>query len=128
MPTVIIKEEDRKPLVNWQKNQKIPIHIWHAFFDEAYGISLTDAERLISSGKIEPTRQVFQAPGGATTEKTIYKIYYRYAYPLAITTKEPRLVANSITDKNGHILPYVCFVGGTSQLSGEAVSILDSLK
>lgn len=128
LPTIIIKEEDRKPLRKWQRERNISIHIWHAFFDEAFGISLTDAEKLISRGDIAPTKQVFQAPGGATTEKVIYKIYYRHAYPLATTTEEPKLIADSITDKNGHILPYVRFVGGTSRLSAEALSVLDSLK
>lgn len=127
-PTIIIKEEDREPLKIWQKKRKVPIHIWHAFFDEAFGISLVDAERLFSQGDIAPTEQVFQAPGGATTKKTIYKIYYRHAYPLAATLEEPQLVADSITDKNGHILPYVRFVGGKSQLNEQALSILDSIK
>lgn len=31
LPTIIIKEEDRKPLKSWQRKHKIPIHIWHAF-------------------------------------------------------------------------------------------------
>jgi len=128
VPTIIIKEEDREPLKIWQKKRKIPIHVWHAFFDEAYGISFADAERLFTRGDIEPTEQVFQAPGGATTKKVIYKIYYRHAYPLATTVEEPRLVADSITDKNGHILPYVRFVGGKSQLSEQALSVLDSVK
>lgn len=128
LPTIILKEEDRKPLRTWQRSRKIAIHIWHAFFDVAYGISFREAERLIQRGDIEPTKQVFQAPGGATTEKIIYKIYYRHAYPLATTIAEPKLVADSITDKNGHILPYVRFVGGKSQLTVEALSILDSLK
>ncbi|MBI4827984.1 MAG: AccI family restriction endonuclease [Nitrospinae bacterium] len=107
LPTIIIKEEDRSPLRKWQERRNISIHIWHAFFDEAFGISLEKAENLIPQGDIQPTIQVFQAPGGATTEKIIYKIYYRYAYPLAATVEEPQLVADSITDKNGHILPYV---------------------
>ena len=97
LPTIIIKEEDRNPLKAWQEDRHIPIHIWHAFFDEAYGISLSDAERLILQGDIEPTKQVFQAPGDATTVKVIYKIYYRYAYPLSKTIEEPKLLADSIT-------------------------------
>ncbi len=128
LPTIIIKEEDRTPLKNWQTQRKIPIHVWHAFYDEAFGISLTDAEGLFSQGDIEPTEQVFQAPGGATTKKVIYKIYYRYAYHLATIVEEPQLVAESITDKNGHILPYVRFVGGKSKLSTEALSLLDTIK
>lgn len=128
LPTIIIKEEDREPLKRWQMERRIPIHVWHAFFDEAYGISFTDAEHLFTRGDIEPTEQVFQAPGGATTKKVIYKIYYRHAYPLATTVEEPSLVADSITDKNGHILPYVRFVGGESRLSEQAVNVLDSVK
>jgi AccI restriction endonuclease. len=128
LPTIIIKEEDRAPLKNWQTKRVIPIHVWHAFFDEAFGISLADAEKLFLGGDIEPTEQVFQAPGGATTKKVIYKIYYRHGYPLATTVEEPQLVADSITDKNGHILPYVRFVGGKSKLSTEALSLLDSIK
>ncbi len=128
VPTIIIKEEDREPLKSWQKKRRVPIHVWHAFFDEAFGISLVDAEKLFAQGNIEPTEQVFQAPGGATTRKIIYKIYYKHAYPLATTIEEPQLVADSITDKNGHILPYVRFVGGKSQLSEQALNVLDSTK
>lgn len=126
VPTIIIKEEDREPLMAWQKKRRIPIHVWHAFFDEAYGISLADAERLFKQGDVEPTEQVFQSPGGATTRKIIYKICYRHAYLLATTVEEPKLVADFITDKNGHILPYVRFVGGKSNLSEQALAVLNA--
>lgn len=128
VPTIIIKEEDREPLKTWQERRRIPIHVWHAFFDEAYGIPFVKAEHLFACGDIEPTEQVFQAPGGATTKKVIYKIYYHHAYPLATTVEEPKLVADSITDKNGHILPYVRFVGGKFQLSSPALAVLDAVK
>jgi hypothetical protein len=70
---------------------------------------------------------VFQAPGGATTRKDIYKIYCQYGYLLGESQEEPNLVAAHITDKNGHILPYVKFEGGTIRLSSEAVRVLDLL-
>ncbi|HUT33617.1 MAG TPA: AccI family restriction endonuclease [Planctomycetota bacterium] len=124
LPTILLKEEDRGPLKQWQKDRGVPIHIWHAFFDEAFGISLQRAEKLITNGDIEATQQVFQAPGGATTRKVIYKIYYLHAYRLASTQEEPQLVAASITDKNGHILPYVRFVGGSSELCQDALEVL----
>jgi len=127
VPTVILKEEDRKPLGKWQHAHRIPIHIWHVFYDTAFGVSLDDAERLIRTGRIEETTQIFQAPGGATTLKSIYKIYYHHAYPLGEAVEEPTLVAASITDKNGHILPYVRFQGGRLALSSEALEILEGL-
>lgn len=127
LPTVILKEEDRKPLLAWQANHGIPIHIWHVFYDMAFGLALDEAERLILSRLIEPTEQVFQAPGGPTTAKIIYKIYHQYAYPLATAQTDPELIATSITDKNGHILPYVRFHGGTVALTSKARTLLNEI-
>lgn len=127
LPTIIIKEEDREPLKKWEQQNHVPIHVWHVFYDQAFGISLDKAERLINDGFIQPTIQTFQAPGGATTKKAIYKIYYRYGYPLGDSIKEPSLVSAHVEDKNGHILPYVKFEGGKLELHKEAIEVLDSL-
>ncbi len=124
LPTLILKEEDREPLQKWQDMNNIPIHIWHVFYDMAFGIPLDKAQELIEQGLILPTEQVFQAPGGATTRKVIYKIYYHYAYPLGDATQEPELKARFIEDKNGHILPYVHFEGGRMDLRTEALAVL----
>lgn len=124
LPTVIIKEEDRIPLSRWQQENKIPIHVWHVFFDKAYGLSFDEAQRLVTEGLILPTEQVFQAPGGATTKKAIYKYYYHYAYPLGIATERPQLIPAFIEDKNGHILPYVKFEGDSLDILPEAIKIL----
>lgn len=127
VPTVILKEQDLAPLRDWQKERGVPIHIWHVFYDIAFGIALDTTEELIASGRIAPTSQVFQAPGGATTKKTIYKVYYHYAYPLGESKEEANLVADSITDKNGHILPYVRFEGGTLGITQDALDVLDMI-
>jgi hypothetical protein len=127
LPTVIIKEEDRTPLNRWQVQRQVPIHIWHVFYDQAYGLSLERAESLVAEGLIQPTVQVFQAPGGATTRKAIYKYPYLYAYLLGEAREEPTLIGACIEDKNGHILPYVRFDGGTLGLSSEALQQLDLL-
>lgn len=127
LPTVIIKEEDRIPLSKWQKENKIPIHVWHVFFDRAFGLPFDEAERLIQEGLIEPTTQTFQAPGGATTKKAIYKYYYHYAYPLGISIERPNLVPAYIEDKNGHILPYVKFEGGSLEITPDAITLLKQL-
>lgn len=124
LPTVIIKEEDRMPLNKWQTENKIPIHVWHVFFDRAYGLSFDEAQRLVADGLILPTEQVFQAPGGATTKKAIYKYYYHYAYPLGIANEKPQLIPAFIEDKNGHILPYVKFEGGSLDFTNDALNIL----
>jgi len=127
LPTVIVKDEDRAVLAGWQQERGVKIHIWHVFYDLAFGLSLDRAEELIRQGNIEATVQVFQAPGGATTRKTIYKFYYLYAYPLGETQGEVKLAADRIVDKNGHILPYVRFEGGSLKLADEALNVLDEV-
>lgn len=124
LPTIIIKEEDREPLRQWQEKRGIPIHIWHVFYDLAYGLAFDRAEELVAKKFTEPTIQVFQAPGGATTKKAIFKHYYHYGYPLGSSVEEPQLIPAYVEDKNGHILPYVSFSGGRLQLSPEAIQVL----
>jgi AccI restriction endonuclease len=124
LPTIIIKEEDRAPLKEWQAQRGVPLHIWHVFFDLAYGLAFNRAEELIQQKLTEGTVQVFQAPGGATTRKVIYKHYYHYGYPLGSGTEEPRLLPSCIEDRNGHILPYVTFDGGGLRLSDSALQEL----
>lgn len=124
LPTLILKAEDREPLQRWQSTNGVPIHIWHVFYDMAFGISLDRAHALIADGLIMPTEQIFQSPGGATTRKVIYKLYYHYGYPLGDATEEPMLKARFIEDRNGHILPYVHFEGGRMTLRDEALQIL----
>ena len=128
LPTVILKDEDLEPLHEWQSQNRIGIHIWHAFYERAYGLTLDKAQRLIADGSIHASAQVFQAPGGPTTTKILYRIYYHHAYPLAVTTEDPTLVADCIEDKNGHILPYVKFQGGKLRMVAEALKVLAAAK
>lgn len=128
LPTIIVKHEDITRLDAWQRDHKVPIHVWHVFFDRAFGISFDSALGLFRTGKIAETVQTFQAPGGATSKKSIYKIYYHYAYELGISVEEPELRAQVILDKNGHVLPYVAFDGGRLQLGCQAVRDLGVLR
>jgi len=126
VPTVIIKEEDLAPLVDWEAAYGIPLHVFHLFYDEAYYIALQDACELIENGIILPTEQTFYAPGGPTTRKRIYKIWYTLARPLGTMVEAPEMSARFIKDKNGHILPYVHFSGGRMSLSEEILTDLRS--
>lgn len=126
LPTIIMKEEDRTPLLSWQEQSGVKIHIWHVFYDLAFGMSLDRAEELIGDGLIEPTVQTFQAPGGATQKKVIYKFYYHYAYPLGEAGEEPSGIATYYEDENGLILPYIKFKGGHLELTRNALRDLNS--
>jgi hypothetical protein len=67
----ILKEEDRTPLRDWQTEHGISIHIWHVFYDMAFGITFDRAEELIANGLIEPTEHTFQASNGAQSKKIL---------------------------------------------------------
>ena len=127
LPTVILKEEDRTRLARWEGEHATPIHIWHAFFDRAYGLAFSRAQELIETGLIQPKVQRFQAANGSMMEKSIYFLYYHYAYELGLSTSTPELLAESITDPNGHILPFVRFRGGEISLSDDGLRQLDEV-
>jgi len=126
VPTVIIKDEDLTPLIEWEANFNTPIFVFHVFYDEAHYISFQEARELIEEGVILPTAQTFYAPGGPTTRKYIYKIWYTLAHPLGTMTHAPEMSAKFVQDKNGHILPYVHFSGGQMVLAEEALIELRS--
>jgi hypothetical protein len=126
VPTIIIKDEDLVPVTDWETNYNVPAFIFHVFYDQAYYISLQDACELIESGVILPTEQTFYAPGGPTTRKHIYKIWYTLAQPLGTMSRQPEMSAKFVKDKNGHILPYVHFSGGQMALSEEVLAALRS--
>lgn len=127
VPTVIIKDQDLKPLEVWQQNCKVPIYVFHVFFDQGFFISFDRALGLIQNKVVEVTEQTFFAPGGATTKKGIYKIWYTLASPLGDIVKSPDLSSKVVQDKNGHILPYVHFSGGQLDLSAEINDELQKL-
>jgi len=100
---------------------------WSSFLLNPRRLKGSDSLMRWSQGDIAPTTQVFQAPGGATTTKTIFNIYYQHGYDLGMSTAEPQLSPSRVEDKNGHVLPYVVFRGGELKLSEDALQVLESL-
>ncbi len=127
LPNIFLKEEDRGRLLAWEGSAQVPIHIWQVFHDLAFGVSLREADRLIQSGHIDPRKQMFQAPGGATSDKVVYRIHHHYTYEVGEMDEPPGLKAERLVDPNGHILPWVRFDGGRLNLASEAVRQLRSL-
>jgi AccI restriction endonuclease len=124
LPTVIIKEEDRQPLLRWQTEHQKPIHIWHVFFDRAYGLALEEAERLVEEGLILPE---FQPPDYFPERKKAFSFYYHYAYLVGTFIEEPHFVAEMYQEENGQLVPYAKLEGGMLRLSGVANEILNDV-
>lgn len=123
-PSVVFEREGLDRLCSWQHANEVPIHIWQVFFDSAFGVRLDRAREAIDSGLVEPAKRLFQTPGGACTERALYEIPHHYGYRLGRMTTEPVILADSLRDENGQILPYVRFEGGGLQLTAEATHLL----
>ena len=125
LPTVIIKEEDRQPLLRWQTEHQKPIHVWHVFFDRAYGLALDEAEQLVAEGLILPE---FQFLDSNSAKKKLYSFYYHYAYLVGTFIEEPHFVAEMYHGEDGRLVPYTKLAGGEFRLSEEANAILYQTK
>jgi len=130
VPNIIVKDEDRDPLNLWQRLWQTPIHVWHAFYDRVFGISLDDMERSIVEGFAIEKKQDYHSPAGKVSTKKTWNIpyYYPSVYEVGRSVEEPKLKADFIVDKNGHVLPYVRFEGGRIELSEQCLSVLRQLE
>ncbi|MCC6725291.1 MAG: AccI family restriction endonuclease [Saprospiraceae bacterium] len=125
LPTIIIKEEDRAPLLKWQAENNIAIHIWHVFFDRAYGLAWEEAERLVAEGLILPEMHYSDH---SIEGKKAYCFYHHYAYLLGMMTESPSFSAGIHHEENGKLTPYTKLEGGNLEISSEALSVLQTAK
>lgn len=122
-----MKEEDREPLQMWQGANRIPIHIWHVFFDMAYGLAFDEAQQMIRQRFVPLLEDTFQPLGGETTKKSLYEFSIQFGYQLGDFAEEPHFLAKNITDENGNVFPYVSIQGGKMKLHSEALGVLREL-
>jgi len=118
-----MKEEDRETFANLANVNGFPIHIWHVFFDLAYGIAFDEAPKVASRWLHSSTVQVFQAPGGAQrrsrSTSSIITTDTRWA-----KLPKNRIESQVCRRQKCHILPMSIFEGGKMSLTGEALKVL----
>lgn len=73
-PTVIVKDEDLQPLVDWQNYYRKPIYIVHLFYDMALMLNFSKLREYISDGTVKG--EIFDY---GKASKTIYKTFYGLA-------------------------------------------------
>lgn len=110
-PHLIVKGEDLPRLEAWQKITGVPIHIWHTFYDKAFGISLNKIRRLIACRWIDPTEQAYERG----RIKITFNTPYQFAYQLGQTTTAPEVVSG-VMREGAKIRPYAHFSGGQIEL------------
>ncbi len=97
------------------------------FYGTDFGISLEEVQRLTQEGLIFPTEQAFQALGDAITRKMIYRTYHRCTDSPHNTIQAMQPKAKFIAGKNGHILLYIHFEGGSMTLREGTPTVLQHI-
>jgi hypothetical protein len=119
IPTIIVKEEDIPRLQQWQGDFGVPIYIVHIFYDRGYFIEFSDVLDLLARGDVGMEEQRFTNPDGtAATKKKIVKVPYILCKDFG-TVAGQELLARTFVDKNGKVMTYVTFSGGSIDLSSE---------
>lgn len=117
VPTVIVKQEDIPRLQQWEADYSVPIYIVHIFYDRGYFIKFDAVLALLASGELGLETQRFTNPTGtATSTKQIVKVPYILCQEFG-TVVGPTLEPKTFVDRNGKVMTFVTFSGGSINLS-----------
>ena len=121
LPNVWIKKEDIEPLRAWQRQHKVPIHIWQFFFDQSYGISFDRALEMARAGYMTYYKHSF--PEGP---KLVYRCHPACTYKVAEVIEEPKILGSFLEKPDGQIVADLKFDGGDVRLTEAAIINLTS--
>lgn len=143
-PNIWVKEEDRAKLRRWSTRNRKPIFVVQVFYDKAYMARLDfilDALNRIAHckgrirkdalakqlGVVTSAQNYYDARTGTTTTKTVYLVHHSVATPFGECTSKPSARPKLMKEKNGKLIPYVRFVGGTLAFNKEARAVFGAL-
>lgn len=115
-PTVIVKDEDMQPLINWQEYYGKPIYIVHLFYDMAFMLNFARLRQYIADGVVCGEVQDY-----GKAKKVIYKTYYGLASTFGEFTELAEIVPFVSQTKGGKFEADLYFDGGTLVLSRSTV-------
>jgi hypothetical protein len=117
VPTIIVKEEDIPRLRQWEADYGVPLYVVHIFFDRGYFVRFRDILAMLEAGDVGFEAQRFTNPDGtAAASKNVVKVPYVLCKEFG-TVSGPTLVPRTFVDRNGKVMTYVTFQGGTISLS-----------
>ncbi|MEW6359584.1 MAG: AccI family restriction endonuclease [Planctomycetota bacterium] len=122
VPTIIIKQEDIPGLPQWEQTSNVPIYVVHIFYDRGYFIQFREILKAVEQGDVGLEEQKYTNPDGtASSPKQIIKVPYILCKEFGKVC-EPQLMPKTFIDKNGKVMTYVVFSGGSIHLSDEVFS------
>lgn len=122
-PTVIVKDEDLQPLVDWQNYYQKPIYIVHLFYDMALMLSFSKLREYIAEGVVKG--EVFDY---GKASKTIYKTFYGLAAEFGKFTELAEIIPFVSQTSGGKFEADLYFEGGKIVISQDTIQEWISIK
>lgn len=111
-PTVIVKDEDLHPLIDWKSAYKKPIYVVHLFYDMAFMLNFDKLLEYIADGTVKAEEYDY-----GKAKKTIYKTYYGLAKEFGQFTELAEVAPFVSQTNGGKFEADLYFDGGKLELS-----------
>ncbi len=122
-PTVIVKDEDLQPLIDWQTYYQKPIYIVHLFYDMALMLNFSKLREYISDGTVKG--EIFDY---GKASKTIYKTFYGLAQEFGKFTELAEIIPFVSQTNGGKFEADLYFEGGEIEINQATIHEWLSLK
>lgn len=115
--SITVKKEDYEPLLKWQNEWDVPIHILQVFFDEAYIMPFDNIAEPVEKKEKSKYARVpgFSRRKDSSTGKVTYFINvdeFGGTRFFGTFEEEPDVEARFLENEDGKIAPYIAFKGG----------------
>lgn len=122
-PTVIVKDEDLQPLIDWQNYYQKPIYIVHLFYDMALMLNFSKLREYIAEGIVKG--EVFDY---GKASKTIYKTFYGLADEFGKFTELAEVIPFVSQTNGGKFEADLYFEGGEILINQDTIQEWISIK
>lgn len=122
-PTVIVKDEDLQPLIDWQNYYQKPIYIVHLFYDMALMLNFSKLREYISDGTVKG--EIFDY---GKASKTIYKTFYGLADEFGKFTELAEIIPFVSQTNGGKFEADLYFEGGEIVINQDTIQEWISIK
>lgn len=122
-PTIIVKDEDLNPLINWQTYYQKPIYIVHLFYDMAFMLNFSTLREYIERGIVKKEKFNY-----GNAPKDIYKTFYGLATEFGKFTELAEIIPFVSQTNGGKFEADLYFEGGEIEINQATIREWLSLK
>ncbi len=122
-PTVIVKDEDLQPLIDWQSYYEKPIYIVHLFYDMAFMLDFSKLREYIETGIVKGEEFNY-----GQASKIIYKTFYGLATEFGKFTELAEIIPFVSQTSGGKFEADLYFEGGKIDINQATIEEWNLLK